>query len=151
MLHGKQFESKAIMKFEQQKSVKCLPAGFFIRLDYPFLGASPDGVIDDEYLIEVKCPYCGRNENVLPGKQFPFLHRNSHGEVSLKQTSNYYSQIQGQLFITKNKYCYFIVYTFVDLYVQVVEFDEQYCLNSLVPKLSLFFEKHFRPYVSSLL
>jgi hypothetical protein len=36
--------------------VKCLPAGFFIRPDYPFLGTSPDGVIDDEYLIEVKCP-----------------------------------------------------------------------------------------------
>ena len=101
MLHGKQFESKAIMKFEQQKSVKCLPAGFFIKPDYPFLGASPDGVINDEYLIEVKCPFSGRNENVLPGKPFPFLHRNSHGEVSLKQTSNYYSQIQGQLFITK--------------------------------------------------
>lgn len=77
MLHGKQFESKAIIKFEQQKSVKCLPAGFFIRPDYPFLGASPDGVIDDEYLIEVKCPYSGRNENVLPGKPFPFLHRKS--------------------------------------------------------------------------
>jgi hypothetical protein len=81
--------------------VKCLPAGFFIKPDYPFLGASPDGVIDDEYLIEVKCPFSGRNENVLPGKPFPFLHRNSHGEVSLKQTSNYYSQIQGQLFIAK--------------------------------------------------
>jgi hypothetical protein len=45
--------------------VKCLPAGFFIRPDYPFLGTSPDGVIDDEYLIEVKCPYSGRNENVV--------------------------------------------------------------------------------------
>jgi hypothetical protein len=64
--------------------------------------------------IEVKCPYSGRNENVLPGKQFPFLHRNSHGEVSLKQTSNYYSQIQGQLFIAKRKYCYCIVHTSVD-------------------------------------
>ena len=94
--------------------MKCLPAGFFIRPDYPFLGTSPDGVIDDEYLIEVKCPYSGRNENVLPGKQFPFLHRNSHGEVSLKQTSNYYSQIQGQLFIAKRKYCYCIVHTSVD-------------------------------------
>jgi hypothetical protein len=68
----------------------------------------------DEYLIEVKCPYCGRNETVLPGKQFPYLHRNSHGEVSLKQNSNYYSQIQGQLFIAKRKYCYCIVHTFVD-------------------------------------
>jgi hypothetical protein len=42
--------------------VKCLPAGFFIRPDYPFLGTSPDGVIDDEYLIEVKCPYSGHGQ-----------------------------------------------------------------------------------------
>jgi hypothetical protein len=61
--------------------VKCLPAGFFIRPDYPFLGTSPDGVIDDEYRIEVKCPYSGRNENVLPGKQFNLQGGISHSSV----------------------------------------------------------------------
>jgi len=43
MLYGKQFGSEANTKFEQ-KSVKCLHAGFFIRPDYPFLRTCPDGL-----------------------------------------------------------------------------------------------------------
>ncbi|CAG2203849.1 unnamed protein product [Mytilus edulis] len=151
LLHGKQFESKAICKFEVQKGVKCRPSGLFVRPDFPFLGASPDGIVDGDFLIEVKCPYNGRNDKILPGKCFPFLYRNKSGEIALKEISTYYAQIQGQLFIAKRKYCYFIVYTFVDLFVQVVDYDENFCLNSLVPKLSMFYEKYFRPYLASLL
>lgn len=151
LLHGKQFESKAICKFEAQKGVKCRPSGLFVRPDFPFLGASPDGIVDGDFLIEVKCPYNGRNDKILPGKCFPFLYRNKSGEIALKEISTYYAQIQGQLFIAKRKYCYFIVYTFVDLFVQVVDYDENFCLNSLVPKLSMFYEKYFRPYLASLL
>lgn len=151
LVHGKQFECKALCKFETQKNVKCHPVGLFIRPDFPFLGASPDGITDTDYLVEVKCPYSGRNNKILPGKFFPFLHTNSCGEIALKPSSSYYAQIQGQLFISKTKLCFFIVYTFVDLFVQVIEYDEDYCLNSLIPKLSLFYEKFFRPYLASIL
>ena len=74
LVHGKQFECKGLCKFETQKNVKCHPVGLFIRPDFPFLGASPDGITDTDYLVEVKCPYSGRNIKVLPGKFFPFLH-----------------------------------------------------------------------------
>jgi hypothetical protein len=32
-------------------------SGICVSLDYPYLAASPDGIIDDDNLIEVKCPY----------------------------------------------------------------------------------------------
>ncbi|CAC5420358.1 unnamed protein product [Mytilus coruscus] len=49
LLHGKQVESKAICKFEAQKGVKCRSSGLFVRPDFPFLGASPDGIIDTDF------------------------------------------------------------------------------------------------------
>ena len=149
MLHGKQYESKAIKMFEKKYELKCKKCGLFIRPDLPFLGATPDGIIDDDTLIEVKCPYTGRQKPIVPGKCFPFLGYDSQGAVVLKQTSNYYYQIQGQLYIAQRKKCYFIVYTFKDLFVQVINVDREYCKFSLIPKLDLFFETHYKPFLAS--
>jgi hypothetical protein len=95
--------------------------------------------------LEVKCPYNGRNELVLPGKNFPFLHKNSSGDIVLREDSKYYTQIQGQIFVSKKKQCYFVVFTFRDLFVQVISIGDDYCINSLIPKLSLIYEKYYRP------
>ena len=127
----------------------CKPAGLFVHTDFPYLGASPDRIIDKDCLVEVKCPYSGRDEKIVPGKLFPFLTTDSNGNTALKPHSNYYAQIQGQLLISKRKLCYFVVYTFEDMFVQKVPIDENYCTNSLLPKLSLFYERFFRPYLAS--
>ena len=151
VLHGKQCEQKAIQKFESSKQLKCHKAGLFIRTDYPYLGATPDGIVGENSTVEVKCPYNGRNELVLPGKNFPFLHKNSSGDIVLREDSKYYAQIQGQMFVSKKKQYYFVVFTFRDLFVQVISIDDDYCINSLIPKLSLFYEKYYRPYLASVL
>lgn len=31
--------------------------GLFIDEKYPFLGATPDGLIDDNGIVEIKCPH----------------------------------------------------------------------------------------------
>lgn len=149
MLHGRQYESKAVKTFEAKHDVKVKKCGLFIRPDIPYLGASPDGVIDNETLIEVKCPYAGRDKQIIPGKLFPFLCYNKDGSISLKQNSNYYNQIQGQLYIADREKCYFIVYTFKDFFVQTVCIDREYCKHSLVPKLSLFYDKYYKPFLAS--
>ena len=127
----------------------CKPAGLFVNTYVPYLGASPDRIIDKDCLFEVKCPYSGRDETIVPGKLFPFLTTDGNGNTALKPHSNYCAQIQGQLLISKRKLCYFIVYTFEDMFVQKVPIDENYCTNSLLPKLSLFYERFFRPYLAS--
>ncbi|KAK4886679.1 hypothetical protein RN001_002950 [Aquatica leii] len=48
-------ESVAITMFEESQNLKVQQSGFFIDLDFPFFGASPDGLIGDNELIEVKC------------------------------------------------------------------------------------------------
>lgn len=85
--------------------------GLFVCVQRPFLGASHDGLVSNDS-IEVKCPYTGRHEQIVPGKHFSFLEFNANEDIVLKHNSKYYFQIQGQLYISKRKYCYFVVFTF---------------------------------------
>lgn len=124
------------------------PCGFFVREDLPYLGASPDGIIDSFTIVEVKCPYNGRNSTICPGKMFPYLKYDENNSIILNINSAYYDQIQGQLYITKSSVCYFIVYTFVDMFVQKINIDMDYFTGCLLPKLELFFYKHFRKYIA---
>ena len=116
--------------------------------DLPFLAATPDGLVDKDILIEVKCPYTGRKSKIRPGKKFPFLQRRN-GKLALKTSHNYYDQVQGQLLIAKRSVCYFIVYTKVALKRIVVTLDEAYCRDCLVPKLEAFFDKYYVPFLAS--
>ncbi|CAI6376301.1 unnamed protein product, partial [Macrosiphum euphorbiae] len=61
--YGKAMESSAIADFEKTMFLKVKPCGLYCDLEYPFLGASPDGVIDDDTIIEVKCPISAKDYN----------------------------------------------------------------------------------------
>lgn len=149
VIHGRQYESAAIKKFESEYKMKVGKAGLFVCIEKPYLAATPDGVIDADTIIEVKCPYKGRNCQICPGQLFPFLTRDKDGDMQLKRQSKYYMQVQGQLYISKRKYCFFIVYTFEDMFVEKIRIDEDYCDLALLRKLELFYEMYFRKYIAS--
>ncbi|KAK6171830.1 hypothetical protein SNE40_018256 [Patella caerulea] len=118
VIHGLKFETVAS---------KC---GVFVHLSYPYLGATPDGVIDDDKIIEIKCPYTG---NIAPGKYLPSLEYLDGGsKVRLSRHSRYYSQIQGQLYLSKHQLCFFIIFTHKDLYIEKIEVDNDYCKGPLL-------------------
>lgn len=151
VMHGKKYESAAILKFEEVMHMKVHSAGLFVNPDHSYLGASPDGVIDEHAIIEVKCPYTFRHDVVEAGRKFPFIVRDENGALSLKKSHCYYTQVQGQLFITGRQLCYFVVYTFETMVVIPVAYDHDYCYYSLLPKLSLFYSKFYRRHLSTLL
>lgn len=135
-------------QFSERFKKKIFPAGFFIHPDFPFLGASPDGLVGGESaLVEVKCPYSIRNEMISPSN-LSSLEQTPEG-VRLKKSSNYYFQVIGQLQLVQLSRCYFIVYTHVDLFVQLIDADDDFFENSMLPKLKEFYEKHYRPFVAS--
>ncbi|XP_069105157.1 uncharacterized protein [Argopecten irradians] len=114
VFHGKAYERKAITKFEQKTGLKVKKCGLFVDKDYPYLGATPDGIITEEdkkAIVEVKCPYSGRNESIKPGPHFNFLKYDENGQIVLNVHSKYYDQIQGQMLLSKHQLCYFVVYT----------------------------------------
>jgi len=52
--HGKRYESVARNTFSRLFDIEVKPAGFFVCVERPWLGASPDGIIDNDRIIEIK-------------------------------------------------------------------------------------------------
>ena len=147
VIHGQQFEAHGISSFVEKFGVQVNPVGLVVSQEYPYLGATPDGVVGEECVVEVKCPYGWRNSIIAPGEKFPWLEQVGE-KIRLKPTSNYYHQVQGQMGITGRAFCYFIVFTFKDLFVEKIAHDVEFWKYSMLPKLELFYTKHFRPYVA---
>jgi len=56
VLHGKELETVAKTVLEQQLQITVEPAGLFVCTDRPWLGASPDGLVGTNAIVEIKCP-----------------------------------------------------------------------------------------------
>ena len=130
--------------------MKVKKCGLFVYKEKPFLGATPDGVIDDGNIIEVKCPFAGRKQRIelQSIKYFKFFEV-SDDKVKLKKRSHYFDQIQGQLLISGRESCYFVVYTLKSLFVEKIDIDREYCGACLLPKLETFYTKYYRPFIAS--
>ena len=100
--------------FELNKS------GLFLNTDWPFIGASPDGLINcsccGKGAVEIKCSYCHRFETVdkVASDRQSCLVRGSDGILHLSTSHAYYYQVQTQIHICKVDYCDFCMCTFPD-------------------------------------
>ncbi|XP_025205740.1 uncharacterized protein LOC112602040 [Melanaphis sacchari] len=59
--YGRDMEDEAIKKFEDKFGYKVKKCGLLIDMQIPYLAASPDGIIGDTAIIEVKCPYAAKD------------------------------------------------------------------------------------------
>ncbi|GFU39859.1 yqaJ domain-containing protein [Trichonephila clavipes] len=110
MKYGLANEEIARKQYEREYSTEVKICGLFVDKDKPFLCASPDGLVGDDGLIEIKCPYSARFESNL--LEFLITKKNSLGfkfsnerGIYLPLNHKFYFQIQGQLFITQRKWC----------------------------------------------
>ena len=109
---------------------------------WPFLGASPDGVIDDCTIIEIKCPYRSRDYAITP-QTVPYLSKDPEtGVWSLKSSHSYYYQVQGQLLLTGRTTCIFIVYTSKDMVTCAISADSEH-QKMMLTKLISFWQNEF--------
>ena len=89
----KEPEARRLYAFEQDVAVE--PAGF---LDHPTLamaGASPDGFVGDDGLVELKCPITATHIATLLGGTIP---------------AKYVTQMQWQMAVTGRSWCDFVSY-----------------------------------------
>ena len=107
--------------------------GLFVKHDYAFLAASPDGLFVCDCcspaILEVKCPFSVKEENInlkAAYKRVDFLEE-VDGSPRLRHTHKYYTQMQAQMWVTGTNHGYFIVWTKVHkpLYERV-EFNREY-------------------------
>lgn len=68
----------------------------------PSFGGSPDGLVGDDGIIEIKCPFKSANH-------VRYLLLESQFELSA-MSPEYYAQIQGNLLVTGRQWCDFISY-----------------------------------------
>lgn len=54
--HGLRCEKKAKDAVEDIYGTKVNPCGLFLDPEVPGIAASPDGLIEDDYIVEIKCP-----------------------------------------------------------------------------------------------
>ena len=87
----------------------------FLNADKSYLGATPDQLLGCECcgsgLLEVKCPYSIRHTKPTKDNINYILRDDVENTYRLKKDHDYFAQIQGQLAITKRKWCDFFVYT----------------------------------------
>ncbi|CAG9765790.1 unnamed protein product [Ceutorhynchus assimilis] len=111
-------------------------------------GASFDGIIDADMIIEVKCPYSANKyspEDAVNKKKIKYVELNEEeNKVKLKKNCNYYYQVQGQLAIANAKICYFIVWTPLGIAVEEIEQDD-FWTNVMLPKLKSFYLDQMLP------
>lgn len=88
-------------------------SGLIVDYHMPYLAASPDGLVGNDSLVEIKCPYEAVNmtpQEAIRGKKIRYC-RIINGRLHLKRNSNYFYQIQGQMHISSKSYGYFCVWT----------------------------------------
>lgn len=118
--YGIENEAMAKTQLEEKLMKKIQPAGLFVDINVPFFAASPDGIIDDDSLVEIKCPASAKDftpEDAIINKEIKSCSI-KNDQLFLKRNDNYYYQIQGQLHISQKNYCYFCIWTPKGEYLQ---------------------------------
>lgn len=144
------------MKFMQCKHTNLVfkDSGLVINPLWPFIAASPDGVISctccGKGVFEIKCPYSHKGEcitNIATHDSQFCLKKDSDGKLHLDHNHAYYYQVQTQLYVCNVDYCDFIVCTFSSkdgLYVERITKDNTFW-NECVQKAELLFHKCILP------
>ena len=93
MTRGNELEAEARMNYEATTFNVVTPGGFFLYGDHQ--GSSPDGLISEDALLEIKCPKYNTMVDYLIDKEVPKI---------------YIPQIQHQLSCTGRDWCDFMAY-----------------------------------------
>lgn len=95
MQHGTETEPEARAAYEFYQGVTVQQVAFVAHPSIDQAGCSPDGLIDEDGLIEIKCPNTATHLETLLGQSVP---------------GKYETQIQFQLACTGRQYCDFVSY-----------------------------------------
>jgi putative phage-type endonuclease len=115
MQHGVDTEPLARSAYENARSLLVKEVGFINHPRIEMSGASPDGLVADDGLVEIKCPNTATHIDTL---------------LSGKVPTKYITQMQWQMLCCQRKWCDFVSFDnrlpeHLQLFVQEVEFDPE--------------------------
>lgn len=116
MEYGNETEQEARQYYETANDRKVEQVGFVMRDDD--VGCSPDGLVGDDGMIEIKCPLSSTHIATILSGKMPTTH---------------IPQVQGALWVTGREWCDFISYDpkvlSRPMYCVRVERDKDYIIN----------------------
>ena len=120
MRYGLESEPKTMEKYKSTTNLKVYPSRHWVNPKFPFLGCSPDGLVGDDTVIEIKALKIFKQYSVegvtLPTSPVPksVLSRQcfkvENGKLILKLSHAYYYQCQQILLVTGQENCDFILH-----------------------------------------
>ena len=126
--YGRLHEPLASMDYMGKTGNMVQECGFYVHPEHDWLGASPDGLIDEDGLIEIKCPFGQRNAKPPVFK-------------TCADQPHYFAQVQTEMACTGRKWTDFYQWTQNGDDVERVEFDPQWWTDSL-PVLLEFYHRY---------
>lgn len=126
--YGQLHEPLAQMNYQTLTGNFVEECGFFVHPDHPWLGASPDGLIDSDGVLEVKCPFGLRNKTDPEFK-------------TLAEQPHYKSQVMVELACTGRSFCHFYQWTPNGESLEVVNYDAAWW-SEYLPVLEEFYARY---------
>ncbi len=127
MEHGTEFEPEARAAYERATGFMVLQSGFRNHPEIPNCGGSVDGTVDDDGIIEIKCPTAFNHLEAMLADEMPEEH---------------IPQVQGYLWITGRKWADFVSYdprlpAGLNLFIKRITRDDDY-IAELAANVAIF-------------
>ncbi|XP_050540727.1 uncharacterized protein LOC126905245 [Daktulosphaira vitifoliae] len=146
--HGKIMEAKARQEVERLLNKIVNNSGLVVDPDFPYLAASPDGVIEENYLVEIKCPYSARDSSsaveAVENKLLQYCKFES-AKLKLKENHVYFYQIMGQLHSTRREKCFFVIYTNKWINIEEIYYNQTFWNEKMSNQLRMFYMECLLP------
>ena len=131
---------------EKHSNFLLTSSGLVVHPDYPYLGASPDGIVKCSCctgtgVLEIKCPFrCKMQSFIEASKNKDFcLKVGEDGSWELNAQHAYYYQVQAQIKLTGAKYCDFVVWSPCEFVTLRINPDTEF-ISQVVDKVTKFYK-----------
>lgn len=121
MKRGHELEPLARDMYRIKTNQEVKEVGFVLGDDEVYTGCSPDGLVGEDGLIEIKAPIISTMIKQI---------------VEDKIKKEYYTQIQYNLFISKRKWADYVMYNEqLPLYIKRIEVDNKFVEETIIPNI----------------
>ncbi|XP_046142603.1 uncharacterized protein LOC123988021 [Osmia bicornis bicornis] len=143
--YGRENEANALRQLEDELGIHIRSCGLFIDAVVPYLRATPDGIVDDDTIVEVKCPESAKDLSPAETiEQLPAIRRIFRGD-EMNKIHHYYYQVQGQLHITNRQCALFCLWTPKGMKIVKVPRNDTFWATEMEEKLKKFYEDCMLP------
>lgn len=162
MKHGMKMEQTCVNHYtaiqkKRHQHFKVTSTGLHISQQYPFIAASPDGIINcscpaesptcsaqgRKGCLEVKNPFTNDKIDIWARKPSSCLLIQQDGTIELNKDHQYYAQVQCQMFVTNTDYADFVVRTNAkssNIHIERIIKDAEF-VDNMITKCDIVFDK----------